>query len=176
VGARWGKGKREASSTPGRLGLVSGWPEVARRRGAGLAAGGGLRRRRSGGPGRRRAGLGASRRHEEAILGVDLGRGGEQVWELHGAIELERRAATPLWPRDGSARLGEGRRVESEANGEGESSAGGGVVVERTRRVRVAVACSPRGSNGRVKGSSEEGWGAAAVTGRGELRAHHGRS
>ena len=28
----WGKGKREASSTPGRLGLVSGWPEAARRR------------------------------------------------------------------------------------------------------------------------------------------------
>ena len=77
--ARWGKGKREASSTLGRLGLVSGRPEAARRRGAGPAAGGGLRLRCSGGPGWRRAGLGASRRHEEGLYGVYWDRGVPEV-------------------------------------------------------------------------------------------------
>jgi len=67
----------------------------------------------------------------------------------------------PFWHRDGSARLGEGRRVEreggtplGEANGEGESSAGGGVVVEQLGACGVAVACSPSGSNGRVRGAA----------------------
>ena len=33
--------------------------------------------------------------------------------------------------------------------------------------MRVAVACSPRGSNGRVRGSSEEGWGHRSGNGMG---------
>ena len=97
---------------------------------------------------------------------------------LHG--ELERRVAMAgrrHHSGTGTARLGlvrEGEwrgRVETplgEANGEGESSTGGGVVVEQLGTCGVAVACSPSGSNGRVRG-------AAAATGRGELRAHHGR-
>ena len=40
--ARWGKGKREASTIPVRLGLVSGWPRSTEGRGsaaAGLSGG-----------------------------------------------------------------------------------------------------------------------------------------
>ena len=61
----------------------------------------------------------------------------------------------------------EGGTPLGEANGEGRARQEGGVAIERTRRVRVAVACSPRGSNGQVRGSSEEGWGRRSGDGMG---------
>jgi len=122
--------------------------------GAGTAGGGGateqqLRRRRHAVPAALRRGTSGEDRPErtsgrwrtdsEGSRGRRMAGGGGSTASSSG----NGGAATPFWHRDGSARLGEGRRVEreggtplGEANGEGESSAGGGVVVERTRRVR----------------------------------------
>ena len=67
---KWGNGKREARATRRCACRGRGRPGVGRAAEQWLTGGGELWRRRSGGPGRRQAGPGASRRHEEAIFGV----------------------------------------------------------------------------------------------------------
>ena len=124
--------------------------------GAGTAGGGGameqqLPRRGYAAPAALRRGRSGEDRPERTSGRWRTDSEGSRGWRMAGgggstAARWRRRSwrtATPFWHRDGSARLGEGRRVEreggtplGEANREGESSSGGGVVVERTRRVR----------------------------------------
>ena len=79
-------------------------------------------------------------------------RGGSGDGGSH--VGRRRRSGTGA-ARLGFVREGEWRgRVEmplGEANGEGESLAGGGIVVEQLGACGVAVACSPSSSNGRVR-------------------------
>ena len=123
----------------------------SRRGGAGSSAAAGgrqrlcPRRRRAGGDGDDRPGRGASERRGWPVLGFswDQGRAESRAPRWSSSSGGNGGAAAPFWPRDGSARLGEGRGVEreggtplGEANGEGKSSAGGG----RSRRASSARA------------------------------------
>jgi hypothetical protein len=75
---KWGKGKRKARATRRRSCRGRGRPGARSAAEQRLAGGGERRRRRSGTGGRVRTGRGDALDHEEAILGVDLGRGGAE--------------------------------------------------------------------------------------------------
>ena len=70
---------------------VGGGRERGRRRSSKAGGGGELRRRRSGVGGRAWTGRGGSLDHEEALLGVDLGRGGAEQGAPRRPMEDRRR-------------------------------------------------------------------------------------
>ena len=82
-----GKDRGDRELLGGGLLEVGGGRERGRRRSSKAGGGGELRRRRSGVGGRARIGRGGSLDHEEALLGVDLGRGGAEQGAPRQPIE-----------------------------------------------------------------------------------------